>query len=1079
MSKGNQRVTGQVIKLPPQESLTDDGSKPGGWWHDSETAGRIICDLCPRECNLGDGDRGFCFVRENRDGQMLLSTYGRSTGFCIDPIEKKPLNHFFPGTSVLSFGTAGCNLGCKFCQNWDISKSREVERLSEQATPEMIATAARTLQCQSVAFTYNDPVIWAEYAIDVARACRAGGVKTVAVTAGYISPDAREPFFSAMDAANVDLKGFNEDFYRLITLSHMQPVLDTLCWIKQESDTWLEITNLLIPDENDSEDEMRTMCDWILDNLGDQVPVHFTAFHPDYRMTDKPRTPHETLLRAHELARQQGIQYPYVGNVNDLQHQSTYCPACQHILIERDWYVLGEYQLVDNCCGNCGHTIPGQFDKQPGSWGSRRQPVRIQDYAPATPSKESRSAMESAQEPASSDPNTSFVPLDDNQQQVVHQAACEIISATLCKREVQLTDSTLASSAEFTVMGSFVTLKRKGQLRACCGVLGEPMPLSQALQQSAISTATRDRRFPPISPSELAHLDVDISLLHNFQPIGETGRKRVDVVQVGRHGLVIRHGTQSGLLLPIVAVDHGLDAESFLRHVCLKAELPEATWLEEDASLQTFEVQYIESAWDPEVPTATRTGQLLSSEELSQLQQHCRENIAALASGATPSYYLAGCPDVMTHGIAIQLTLPAQDTSQHWARFSPRKAMPLQATLYQLVELAAAELRQRNVPVQAVTALELDVLVLDDPAMHGSLEEPDLSGIEAGRAVVMIRGEQSSWAYNSSLSPQLLLDEATERAAVQDPAGWHVLSFRSASTCPEYNISNITRPIASEEIRPAAVAGRFYPESEEELWPLIDRLIGDLPEKKQSCPAVMVPHAGLVFSGQLAADVLKEVQIPATVIIFSPKHTRLGVPWAVAPCKSWSLPGATIESNRQLAEKLAARIDGLQLDAAAHQQEHGIEVELPLLWRLAPESQVVGIAIGEASLEQCKQLGGQLADILRELETQPLLIISSDMNHFATDEVNRQLDALALKALEKLDPDHLFEVVTGNEISMCGLRPAVIVLECLKQLGQLSGCQQVGYCTSAEVSGDTSRVVGYAGVTFQAQPSSQGGESAS
>jgi AmmeMemoRadiSam system radical SAM enzyme/AmmeMemoRadiSam system protein B/AmmeMemoRadiSam system protein A len=1041
---------------------------PGGWWHESETAGRIICDLCPRECNLGNGDRGFCFVRKNDDGQMLLTTYGRSTGFCIDPIEKKPLNHFFPGTSVLSFGTAGCNLGCKFCQNWDISKSREIERLSEQATPEMIATAARTLECRSVAFTYNDPVIWAEYAMDVARACRAEGVKTVAVTAGYISPDARAPFFHTMDAANVDLKGFNEDFYRLITLSHMQPVLDTLCWIKQESDTWLEITNLLIPDENDSDDEMRRMCDWILDNLGDQVPVHFTAFHPDYRMTDKPRTPHETLLRAHELASQQGIQYPYVGNVNDLQHQSTYCPACQQILIERDWYVLGQYQLKDNCCGHCGHTIVGKFDKQPGNWGSRRQPVRIQDYAPATPSTESRPAMASPTKPANSDPNTSFVPLDNNQQQVVHQAACEIIAATLCGRDVQLVDRSLADCTELTVMGSFVTLKRKGQLRACCGVLGKPMPLGEALRQSAISTATRDRRFPPISPTELAHLDVDISLLHNFQPIDVAGQQRADVVQVGHHGLVIRHGERSGLLLPVVAVDNGLDAKSFLRHVCLKAELPETAWLDEDASLQTFEVQYIESPWDPQVSTTVETGQLLSSDTLNQLLRHCQGNIVALVNGATPSYYLPDCPDVMAYGIALQVTVPGEEASYHWARFSPRKAMPLQTTLFQLVELAAAKFTKEAVPTGIVEALEVDLLVLDDPAMHGGLQEADLAGIEQHRAVVMFLGEQNIWSYNSSLSAQQLLDEAIEKAAIQDPAQWQLLSFRSASTCPAYQISNVARPVPGGETRQAAVAGRFYPGSEEELWPLIDTLIGDLPAEKQACPAVMVPHAGLVYSGKLAADVLKEVQIPATVIILSPKHTRLGVPWAVAPCQAWSLPGVTISSDRELAEKLVAQIDGLELDAAAHEQEHGIEVELPLLARLAPESQVVGIAIGEANLEQCKQFGSQLAGVLRGLETQPLLVISSDMNHFATDEVNRQLDALALEALGKLDPDHLFEVVTGNEISMCGLRPAVIVLECLKQLGQLSGCQQIGYTTSADVSGDTSRVVGYAGVTFQA-----------
>ena len=1060
-------MTLKVVKLPPPQPPASDGSMPGGWWHESETAGRIICDLCPRECNLGDGDRGFCFVRENRDGEMLLTTYGRSTGFCIDPIEKKPLNHFFPGTSVLSFGTAGCNLGCKFCQNWDISKSREIERLSEQATPETIAAAASSLGCHSVAFTYNDPVIWAEYAIDVATACHEQGIKTVAVTAGYISPDARAPFFHAMDATNVDLKGFNEDFYRLITLSHMQPVLDTLNWIVRESETWLEITNLLIPEENDSDDEMRRMCDWILDNLGDQIPVHFTAFHPDYRMTDKPRTPHETLLRAHRIARQQGIQYPHVGNVNDLQHQSTYCPACEQILIERDWYKLGQYKLDGNRCGHCSHTIPGTFEEKPGNWGSRRQPVRIQDHAVPTPTTGEIPAMTDPEETAKSDPNTSFTGLDENQQQVVHQAACEIIAATVCRREVNLADSSLAGCADSTVMGSFVTLKKNGQLRACCGVLGKPMLLGEALRQSAVSTATRDKRFPPVSATELSHLDLDVSLLHNFQPVEVTGKQRADVIQIGRHGLVIRRGNSSGLLLPVVAIDQGLDAESFLRHVCLKAELPETTWLENDVSLQTFEVQYIESAWDPQVVIEMGERESLSDASLKALSQHCKQNIAAMITGATPSYYLADCPDLMVFGIALQLTASDQGGSYHWARLSPRKAMPLQATLYQLAELAAGEMKRQNVPARAIEGLEMDLVVLDDPTMHGSLEVADLAGIDQDRALVVMQGDQNCWGIDNSLSADQLLEAITGKAAIKDPAGWQLLGFRSASTSGAFSLSNIAQPVPDEETRPAAVAGKFYPGTAEELWPLIDKLIGELPAKKQACPAVMVPHAGLVYSGQLAADVLKRVEIPSTVIILSPKHTRLGVPWAVAPCRAWSLPGITIESNRGLAEKLAQRIDGLELDAAAHQQEHGIEVELPLLARLAAESQLVGIAIGTANLEQCKQFGSQLADLLGELETQPLLVISSDMNHFASDEENRRLDAIALEALETLDPDRLYQVVTSNEISMCGLRPAVIVLECLKQLGQLTGCQRIGYATSGDVSGDTSRVVGYAGVTFQ------------
>ncbi|HZL88167.1 MAG TPA: AmmeMemoRadiSam system radical SAM enzyme, partial [Pirellulaceae bacterium] len=277
----------QTVLLPPDVPRLFDGAKPGGWWHATSEPGRIVCDLCPRSCALRPGDKGFCFVRENRDGQMVLTTYGRSTGFCIDPIEKKPLNHFYPGTSVLSFGTAGCNLGCKFCQNWSISKSREVERLSETASPAAIATAAAELDCRSVAFTYNDPVIWAEYAIDAARECRARGIKTVAVTAGYITPQARGPFYEVMDAANVDLKGFTEEFYQKLTLSHLQPVLDTLRWLKHETNVWFEITNLMIPRANDSPDEVQQMCEWVLEAVGPDVPIHFTAFHPDFRLMDR------------------------------------------------------------------------------------------------------------------------------------------------------------------------------------------------------------------------------------------------------------------------------------------------------------------------------------------------------------------------------------------------------------------------------------------------------------------------------------------------------------------------------------------------------------------------------------------------------------------------------------------------------------------------------------------------------------------------------------------------------------------------------------------------------------------------
>lgn len=341
---------------------------------------KIQCDLCPRYCKMRDGQRGFCFVRKNIDNEMVLTTYGRSSGFCIDPIEKKPLNHFYPGSSVLSFGTAGCNLGCKFCQNWNISKSKQMDSLADDASPIQIAKAAKEYGCKSVAFTYNDPVIFAEYAIDIANACHELGIKTVAVTAGYITDLAREDFFSVMDAANVDLKGFTNKFYTDICAGDIQPVLDTLIYLKNESKTWFEITNLLIPDANDSEDELNKMVDWILDNLGDDVPIHFTAFHPDFKMNDRERTPPATLYNARNIAISKGLKYVYTGNIVDPKGGSTYCSDCNTRLIERDWYELGEYNIKKGKCSNCNTTINGVFEDKPGTWGSKRQPVRISDF---------------------------------------------------------------------------------------------------------------------------------------------------------------------------------------------------------------------------------------------------------------------------------------------------------------------------------------------------------------------------------------------------------------------------------------------------------------------------------------------------------------------------------------------------------------------------------------------------------------------------------------------------------------------------------------------------------------------------
>ena len=344
--------------------------------------GRVQCDVCPRHCRLSEGQRGLCFVRARQDDAIVLTTWGRSSGFCVDPIEKKPLNHFLPGTPVLSFGTAGCNLSCRFCQNWDISKSRENDTLADAASPELLARAAVELGCRSVAFTYNDPVIFMEYAIDAAAACRAAGVRTVAVTAGYVCPEPRREFFAAIDAVNVDLKAFTQSFYKKLCGGELAPVLDTLRYLRHETDAWLEITTLLIPGENDSPEEIERASRWVADELGVDVPWHFSAFHPDHRMRDKRATPPETLTRAREIARAHGLRYVYTGNVHDPAGQSTSCHACGAILVGRNGYELSTWGLdAVGRCARCATPCPGVFEQAPGDWGARRLPVRLADFA--------------------------------------------------------------------------------------------------------------------------------------------------------------------------------------------------------------------------------------------------------------------------------------------------------------------------------------------------------------------------------------------------------------------------------------------------------------------------------------------------------------------------------------------------------------------------------------------------------------------------------------------------------------------------------------------------------------------------
>jgi len=1067
----------RVVVQPPDTELLADGTKAGGWWHDADDSGRIVCDLCPRACKLKPDDRGFCFVRQNRDGRMVLTTYGRSTGFCIDPIEKKPLNHFYPGTSILSFGTAGCNLGCKFCQNWESSKSREVSRLSEQATPDAIAAAAAEYGCHSVAYTYNDPVIFAEYAIDVAKACREVGVKSVAVTAGYVMPAAREAFFQQMDAANVDLKAFTERFYHKLSYAHLQPVLDTLTWLGRETDVWFEITNLIISDENDSPDELNSMCDWVLDAVGDEVPLHFSAFHPDFRMRDKPPTPIETLLAAKEIAQSRGVKHAYVGNVDDVKNQSTYCPHCSELLIQRNWYDLGAYHLRGDRCGHCDGRIAGRFQETPGNWGRKRQPVRISQFArpQETPREADDKGNDMATETqAGSTGDAGKVPhspeLNGQQESAIHRAACEVVAAGVQGVKPAVSDGTLAGCAEQTVMGAFVTLKRQGRLRACCGMLGRPVPVADAVEYAAMRTATEDTRFPTISPTELEHLHVDVTLLFGFQPIKAKGKDRIQEVEVGRHGLQIQRGGSSGLLLPSVPVEHDWDAETFLQQVCRKAGLPSTAWLEDDAVLLKFEGHMIPGDFDPAAfgGESGEKSPMFSEAELNRLRDHCLNNVRALAQGATPNYYLPDCPDGTVEVAALSVRLAADQEPLVLSKMSLRPGVPLQATLMNLAEAAAAAAKRQGLGRDALSGIHIGLTVLYDPAMHGTVAQADLAGVDSGRrALLVIESGKSAWAFEPAKSTEQLLEQASRDARIGNPEMASVFSLAALSTEAAVNLSNVPRPRAGVRVRQAAVAGTFYPADAGELSTMVDGMLANGDTKPSAWPAAMVPHAGLVYSGRLAAATYKRVKIPETVLLIGPKHSRFGVDWAVTPHEVWSLPGGEVQADPDLAQALADGIPGLELDAVAHQQEHCLEVQLPILAKLAPKTRVVGIVVAPCELEQCQSFAAGLAEVLRGMKKKPLLVVSTDMNHFADDDQTRQLDEIALKSIETLDPAAVYEtVVTRHNISMCGVRPTVIVMETLRQLGQLKKCERVGYATSAEASGDKSRVVGYAGMLF-------------
>lgn len=1082
----------------------DDGALAGAWWAPSDDPQRIDCLLCPRKCRLKPGDKGFCFVRENRDGEIALTTYGKSTGFCIDPIEKKPLNHFFPGTPVLSFGTAGCNLGCKFCQNWDISKSREVERLSARAEPETIARAAAETGCASVAYTYNDPVIWAEYAIDTAKACHAVNVKNVAVTAGYITAEARPEFFQYMDAANVDLKAFSEDFYQKITYSRLEPVLETLSYLKHETSVWFELTNLIIPGENDNPDDLRRMCNWIVTAIGEDVPIHFTAFHPDFRMMDKSRTSPEVLNAAREIALTEGVRYAYVGNVHDRARQSTYCHGCGGLVIERDWYELGQYNIdVAGHCTACQTAIPGRFGQSKGDWGSRRQPLRIEQFServylpqatnspnktpqnttPENTTKDvtltsaNRETMTTPPTPSATAPIAQMLDLEqlnDDQKNAALKAAANWTTQAVLGEQLAAQQDSLETLANSIVMGAFVTLKRGEILRGCCGVLGKPMQVGAALVAASAKTANEDQRMAAISPTELSHLDIEVTLLGPFNRIEAEGAARRDAIEIGKHGLMIQRGNKSGLLLPSVAVERGWDATQFLQGVCNKAGLPIAAWEASDTTVFTFDGSSVGGKLADLIPINLDQVRQppMTKEQLAEYAKIAGQNIVALVTGGTPSYVIPQLPDATVNAIVLSMQWSTgedgaslQQGSALQASFRPGVAF--QSTLYQMCQRAAFMFQQQRFSGQLQIGLSLGY----DPSLHGFGNSADLEGVDATqRGIIISDARHCAFAYNPEKSITELRDGLREILPIGSrDAAIHTMNV--LSTMPHVTSISAPNAVAGTGIRPPAVAGKFYPAEDAARRAMVGTFFKDEEPAKSSPLAVMVPHAGIKFSGRVAARVWRSLEEPESrpMIIISPKHTANGVNWSVCPFGSWRLSQTTsIAGDAEFAKQIAEAVTPLQLDASAHQEEHGIEVQLPFLERVAPECKVVGLALNGGSWEDIQAAAAEFAGFLKSLEQMPLLVISSDMNHYAPDEENRRRDRMALDAMATCDPQHLINTCRENDISMCGLAPAAFVMETLKQMGCNFQVTEVDYATSGEVSGDRSQVVGYAGALLEA-----------
>ncbi len=1042
---------------PSLAEVLDQHTAVGSLCHAEDD--RLRCVACGHRCLIGDGKRGICKVRYNEGGQLRVP-FGYVAGLQCDPVEKKPFFHVYPSSDALTFGMMGCDLHCSYCQNWVTSQALRDSAAVAPVRPVSAAQLVEVAQREGarlVVSSYNEPLITAEWAVAVFQQAKKVGLACAFVSNGNATPEVLDFLAPWIVAYKVDLKSFDDRHYRTLggTLAN---ITDTIRMI-HERGLWLEIVTLVIPGFNDSERELRESARFLA-SVSKDVPWHVTAFHKDYRMTDPEATSPQALMRACEIGVEEGLRYVYAGNLPGRvgPWENTRCPGCGDTLIERFGYLIRSYRLsAEGACPRCQTRLPG-------IWPGEGQVVKTgNDQAAyvkrlprvvATPIPDRETGRQGDREMG----NTT---LTDEQKQHLVGATGDLVRALATGQRAAFADPSLGGAGDQMVAGAFVSLKRGKHLRACCGMLGPAIPLRTALTEAAVRSVYEDVRFPPVSPSEVEHLDMEIWLLQGPERVEARGDDRLGAVTIGKHGIKVVRGEQQALFLPSVALDLQWDARKFLDRVCLKAGMNASAWRDDATALYVFEGQVLHGKLaGPEGPKgAERRPAICRPEDLPVFANFCSNNINALVSGITPSYYLFGAPDGEVSGVV--LALQHAGGARVFCQLSLRPGLPLQSTLFALCQSAAQVVAAEPGLAQA----RVGVTIMHDPVLLGTVAEHDLAGVDpAHRAFLVLERNKSGIVFDPNRQPAELLAEAARQAAVTQPAAAAVYSLDALAHGP-FALSTAPKPMRGPAIRPPAVAGTFYPADANQLAALVDDLLrGERAQETWS--AAMVPHAGLIYSGHIAANVLKRLKIPRTVVVIGPKHTALGVDWAVAPHQTWTFPGGRLESDVELAQKLCAAIPGLELDAAAHHREHAVEVELPFLAKLAPETRVVGIAIGAGDLESCRRFAAGLAGILKEREERPLLLISSDMNHYASDAENRRLDAIALASLESLDPAAIYETVTENHISMCGLLPAVIVLETLRLLGTLRRAQSLGYATSAEVSGDKSRVVGYAGMLF-------------